>query len=66
VRNQPRHRLEIYERNLDWFRFWLKDEQDPDPRKEEQYRRWNRLRDETRTRPEDSLVIPARNSSLSK
>ena len=66
VRNQPRHRLEIYERNLDWFRFWLKDEQDPDPRKEEQYRRWNRLRDETRTRPEDSLAIPARNSSLSK
>ena len=23
VRNQPRHRLEIYQRNLDWFMLWL-------------------------------------------
>jgi len=33
-------------RNLDWFRFWLKGEEDPDPAKAEQYQRWNRLRDE--------------------
>ena len=43
VRNQPRHRLEIYDRNLDWFRFWLEGEQDPDPTKTEQYKRWNHL-----------------------
>lgn len=43
VRNQPKHRLEIYERNLDWFRFWLKREEDLKPFKAEQYRRWRRL-----------------------
>lgn len=46
VRNQPKHRLEIYQRNLDWFRFWLKDEQDADASKTKQYRRWRLLRDE--------------------
>jgi hypothetical protein len=45
IANQPRHRLEIYERNLDWFRFWLKQEEDLDPTKAEQYLSWRRLRD---------------------
>jgi len=45
VKNQPKHRLEIYERNLDWFRFWLKGEEDPDPAKKEQYKRWEHLRE---------------------
>jgi hypothetical protein len=31
-------------RNLDWFRFWLKGEEDPDPAKAEQYARWRELR----------------------
>jgi len=44
VRNQPRHRLEIYERNLDWFLFWLKDTERPAPGKQEQYRRWRQMR----------------------
>jgi len=44
IKNQPKHRLEIYERNLDWFRFWLKNEEDPDPGKAEQYIRWRQLR----------------------
>ena len=43
VRNQPRHRLEIYDLNLDWFRFWLKGEQDSDPAKADQYARWREL-----------------------
>lgn len=43
-KNQPKHRLEIYERNLDWFRFWLENEQDPTPAKRGQYERWNNLR----------------------
>jgi dipeptidyl aminopeptidase/acylaminoacyl peptidase len=38
-------------RNLDWFRFWLKGEGDPDPAKAEQYSRWNRLRNERATGP---------------
>jgi hypothetical protein len=40
---QPRHRLAVYSRNLDWFRFWLQDHSDPDPAKAEQYRRWRAM-----------------------
>lgn len=42
---QPRHKLAVYERNLDWFRFWLQGYVDPDPRKAEQYRRWEDMRE---------------------
>jgi dipeptidyl aminopeptidase/acylaminoacyl peptidase len=41
----PRLQRESAERNLDWFRFWLKSEEDPDPSKAEQYKRWRELRD---------------------
>jgi dipeptidyl aminopeptidase/acylaminoacyl peptidase len=44
IKNQPKHRYEIYERNVDWFNFWLKDKEDPDPGKAEQYKRWHELR----------------------
>jgi dipeptidyl aminopeptidase/acylaminoacyl peptidase len=44
VKNQPKHRYEIYNRNLDWFTFWLQGKEDPDPRKKEQYERWRKLR----------------------
>lgn len=37
---QPVHRQAIYERNLDWFSFWLQDRIDPDPTKTAQYARW--------------------------
>jgi dipeptidyl aminopeptidase/acylaminoacyl peptidase len=43
--NQPRHRYQIYERNLDWFRFWLKSEESVGAHKTEQYARWNSLRE---------------------
>lgn len=42
---QPAHRHAIYNRNLDWFRFWLQDYEDPDPAKKEQYARWRKLRE---------------------
>ena len=45
LKNQPKHRYEIYERNVDWFNFWLKDKQDLDPAKAEQYTRWQGLRE---------------------
>ena len=45
IKIQPRHRLAVYERNLDWFRYWLQAYSDPDPAKAAQYRRWERLRD---------------------
>lgn len=37
---QPRHKLAAYERNIDWFRFWLQGYEDPDPAKREEYKRW--------------------------
>jgi dipeptidyl aminopeptidase/acylaminoacyl peptidase len=42
---QPIHMLLNFERQLDWFRFWLKHEEDPAPSKRAQYDRWTRLRD---------------------
>ena len=43
-KNQPRHRYAIYQRNVDWLNFWLRDKEDPDPAKAEQYKRWRELR----------------------
>ena len=45
---QPRHRLAVYERNLDWFRYWLQDHRDPDAGKAGQYQRWNALKERWR------------------
>jgi dipeptidyl aminopeptidase/acylaminoacyl peptidase len=44
VKNQPKHRYEIYERNLDWFSFWLKGSLDSSPDKIQQYQRWCEMR----------------------
>lgn len=44
VRNQPRHLYEIYNRNLDWYSFWLRNFEDADPAKTQQYVRWHELR----------------------
>jgi dipeptidyl aminopeptidase/acylaminoacyl peptidase len=41
---QPAHRQAIYRRNLDWFRFWLQDIEDPNPIKADQYVIWRNLR----------------------
>ena len=57
VRNQPKHRLEIYERNLDWFLFWLQGEERPGPEKREQYRRWRQMKSRVRTAPGELLTI---------
>jgi len=43
-KNQPKHRYSIYEHNVDWFNFWLRDKEDPNPAKAEQYKRWRELR----------------------
>jgi hypothetical protein len=37
--------------NVDWFTFWLKNEEDPDPAKREQYIRWHQFRDIEEHRP---------------
>lgn len=43
---QPRHMLAAYERNLDWFRFWLQGIEDQDDAKDGQYARWDAMRDQ--------------------
>jgi dipeptidyl aminopeptidase/acylaminoacyl peptidase len=42
---QPQHRLGIYERNVDWMKFWLRGIDDPHPAKKDQYERWHKLRE---------------------
>jgi hypothetical protein len=41
---KPSDRLVSQEGSVDWFCFWLKSEEDPDPKKTEQYVRWRELR----------------------
>lgn len=43
IKWQPAHRLAIYNRNIDWFDFWLLDRRDSNPAKAEQYRMWEAL-----------------------
>lgn len=44
IKYQPRHKLSVYERNLDWFRFWLQRHEDTGPEKAERYRVWRNMR----------------------
>lgn len=39
----PRHKLAVFERTADWFSFWLRCVEDPDPAKAAQYRRWETM-----------------------
>jgi dipeptidyl aminopeptidase/acylaminoacyl peptidase len=50
VKTQPRNRLEIYRRNVQWFDFWLADREDADPVDPAQYERWRAMR-ASRDRP---------------
>jgi dipeptidyl aminopeptidase/acylaminoacyl peptidase len=42
---KPLERLASEQGDVDWFRFWLKGEEDPDPAKADQYSRWHALRE---------------------
>jgi dipeptidyl aminopeptidase/acylaminoacyl peptidase len=44
ILEKPWDRMISQQGNVDWFCFWLKDEEDPDPHKIEQYQRWHKLR----------------------
>jgi dipeptidyl aminopeptidase/acylaminoacyl peptidase len=44
VLTNPAVRMASQGGSVDWFRFWLKDEEDADPAKAEQYVRWRELR----------------------
>lgn len=57
VKWQPAHLRMIMTRNLDWFRFWLQNYEDPDASKAKQYAIWRELkarRAENRIRPSPS------------
>lgn len=41
---RPWDRMISQQGNVDWFTFWLKGEEDPDPSKAEQYNRWRELK----------------------
>jgi dipeptidyl aminopeptidase/acylaminoacyl peptidase len=41
---RPSERITAQEGDVDWFCFWLKDEEDHNPQKAEQYARWRELR----------------------
>jgi hypothetical protein len=68
IKKQPTHKRAVYERNLDWYRFWLKGEEDADPAKAEQYLRWRGYRaaaasplnhPDTFGRASSSYLVPA-------
>src|SRR5258708_19977396 len=43
---RPRERLVSQQGTVDWFRFWLKGEEDTDPGKRAQYERWRRMKEQ--------------------
>jgi dipeptidyl aminopeptidase/acylaminoacyl peptidase len=43
ILQKPLERMASQQSNVDWFRFWLKHEEDPDPAKCKQYVRWREL-----------------------
>lgn len=42
---KPKERLTSQQGSVDWFRYWLNDEIDPEPEKKEQYKRWRAMRE---------------------
>ena len=50
IKFQPKHKLAAYERNVDWFRFWLQAHEDPSPDKAGQYRIWREMKKATKRR----------------
>ncbi len=58
VKWQPKHREAVYDRNIDWMNFWLRDVEDPDPAKTEQYTRWRNMREVRCTQQGDIHVPP--------
>lgn len=44
ILQRPLERMASQQGNVDWFRFWLKGEEDDEPAKAEQYERWRALK----------------------
>jgi len=43
VKWQPAHRLAVYQRNVEWFQFWLAGRKNCDPDRTAQYERWTAM-----------------------
>lgn len=56
VKWQPAHRLAVYQRNLDWFDFWLRGIENDTPGRPAEYARWR----EMRSRRDAAATEPAR------
>jgi dipeptidyl aminopeptidase/acylaminoacyl peptidase len=50
VKSQPLNKYYVYIRNLDWMKFWLKDEVTSDPARQEQYSRWQVMKEAFRAK----------------
>lgn len=50
IKVEPLHRLAVYERNFDWFTYWLLGARDPAAAKAEQYHRWDEMKEGWRSR----------------
>ena len=53
---KPLERLASQQGNVDWFRFWLKQEEDPDPAKRDQYALWRKLHQQLDIRKRASVT----------
>ena len=54
---KPSHRRIAMQGVVDWFSFWLKSEEDPDPAKVEQYARWRELR-KLQGQNQENVTVP--------
>ncbi|QNM83347.1 Atxe2 family lasso peptide isopeptidase [Sphingomonas sabuli] len=52
IKVEPRHRSAVFDRNFDWFAYWLLDRRDPDPAKQDRYQAWDEMRVRRSTRAE--------------
>lgn len=66
VKWQPAHRYAIYNRNVDWFNFWLRDVESGLTGDPEQYPRWRELRKQRATEPPRQLQLPSAGSGTSR
>jgi dipeptidyl aminopeptidase/acylaminoacyl peptidase len=48
---QPKHRMAAMEMDLHWINYWLFDKRETAPEMEEQYRRWDNMRQQWRAMP---------------
>jgi hypothetical protein len=63
VKKGPANKWWVFQRNLDWFRFWLQGYEDLGPAKAEQYARWRQMRDQSASQRTAGQETPTSTSS---